>query len=299
MPGTTVRNVIDRVRRQLSSSHRWEVNTLTDAVDASQTTITLTYDATPALDVGSILCINDETMRVMAVDADGTLTVLRGWDASPPGVHDPDEVAWINPRFTTSQLVDELEAEIRGLPAGLFRVVGYQYAVAADDGVTELPATFTGMYALLEARRNWTEDDTNAWPRLNCRVQRADPTTWTDVSTSGVLIRYTEPVYAGSVHVSVAMPFDVTTFTLDTDLVSDVGLGASMLDVVELGVRVRLMMAAEAGRSQRSGQDDGRRAEEVPPMAAAQAALTLRQLYDRRLQEEMTRLRALYPLRLG
>lgn len=299
MPGTTVADIVERVRWQLASSQRWEVNTLAEFMTDSQTTLTLNYDATPGLEVGSELSIDDETMRVMAVATDGELTVLRGWGGTTAGNHDEDAVVWINPRFTTAQIMDELESEIRGLPSSLFRVVGHQFTIAAGDGVYELPATFTGMYGVLDVRRNWTDDDTSAWPRLVCRVQRGDPTAWTDVNTSGVLLRYIDVTYAGSGYIEVAMPFALTTFLLETDLVSDCGLPASLLDVVELGVRIRLLFSQEAGRSQRMGQGEARNAEEVPAMAAAQGANALRVLYNKRKEEEVARLRALYPMRLS
>ena len=71
---------------------------------------------------------------------------------------------------------------------------------------------------------------------------------------------------------------------------------ASMLDVVKMGTKLRLMPDDEIGRSQRRGQDENRRASEVPVGASLSAWRVMNAQYMKRRQEEANRLRALYPI---
>jgi hypothetical protein len=70
-----------------------------------------------------------------------------------------------------------------------------------------------------------------------------------------------------------------------------------MLDVLDMGIKWRLLGDSEVGRSARNAQDVPRRAEEVPPKSASDEAVRIYPLYVRRKAEEIDRLRWQYPLR--
>ena len=83
MSRSLVCNAVERVKRQLASSFRYEVNLLQSALSANSTTISLTYDLPPSVIPGAVISIAHESMRVMDVDiVNQTFTVIRGWHGS-------------------------------------------------------------------------------------------------------------------------------------------------------------------------------------------------------------------------
>jgi hypothetical protein len=71
----------------------------------------------------------------------------------------------------------------------------------------------------------------------------------------------------------------------------------SMLDVLAMGTKLRIVQDGEWARTARSAQDDSRRAEELQPgqtFAPIQFGVIT---YKNRKQEEINKLRAQYPIR--
>jgi hypothetical protein len=296
---TTIANTVERIRRQLASSLRYEVNVLGANINTTETVITLDYDLPPSLRAGAVISIGAEDMRVVAINAGAReVTVLRGWQDSDGTAAVAGAEVWINPRFTGNDIYDAMFDEVSSWPANLYRVVGQTFDVASGADVIELPVAWYDSYGVIDVRRTWTDDDMGSWPRIDFRLQRGP--SWTGVS-SGLLLRLIpgqlSSVFAGQVYVSVALPFDLASFNLADDLVTDLGLQPSMLDVVSMGVKLRLMGDTENGRSQRRGQDESRRAEEVPPGSSLQTVQAGFPLYLRRRQEEVSKLQARFPIR--
>jgi hypothetical protein len=239
-------------------------------------------------------------MRVMSTDeAELTATVIRGWGGSTAIAHESDEVIWINPRFTSHQLSQAVIDEINSWPSALFRVVADTLSVALGDETIELPATFVGAYNVIDVRKIIDNTESTAWPRLPFRLQRGVADTWTATSTSGLLLRLLGNCDAGSLYVEAAAPFDASAATIDTDLEETIGLTSSQVDLAMLGAKYRVLLDAEAGRSQRDATDSEIGSQAVPPMAAAQLAQLARTVYLARRTEEIQRLRALYTVRAG
>lgn len=308
MARSTVENTVERIRRQLASSLRLEVNTLGANLNASTTTVTLTYDLSTSLFAGSILSVGTELMRVISVNANSKeVTVIRGWQDSDAGSHTTGDEVLINPRFTRFDIYDAIVDEITSWWPRLFSVASYQWTVTDEDEVVELPASMADAIGVVEVRRQWTDaysatSTNDSWPTINFRLMRGTVGTWDAVSASGLLIRLI-PNHAvqrdGTIHALIAQPFDVTTTTLaeSDDLVADVGLLPSMLDLLTLGVKLRLMGDDENGRSARIVQDEPRRVEEIPPGSSLSVAQTMRANYERRLGDEVRKLQTKYPMR--
>lgn len=296
-----VREVVEKLRRQLAAAQRWEVTILDASANDTQDELSLRYELTPSIEAGAILSINDEDVYVLEVDTSTyVVTVIRGWNGSDAGHHDVNDVVWIEPRWTGADLADTLRDEILSWPTKLFRVFGATVDVASDDETVELATTFTGLYGIIDVRFNETAADTTAWKRADVRLQRGYSTTWEGAATSGVLLRYKRGVLpAGSLYVEAAMPFDIDAWDWEADLVDDIGIPESCIDLATLGVKVRLLADSEIGRSARDAQGDARNAQETPPGAAIGAAEALRQLYMRRMAEEVARLAARYPIVVG
>lgn len=303
MARSTVSVTIDRIRRQLSSGYRNEINTLASAVTSSQTTITLTFTLTANVVAGAMLSINTELLRVVSVDTSSkTATVIRGFHDSIAATHDLGAEVWINSRFTGLDIYDALLEEIGSYGPQLYQVVTEELTVADSQEIVELPVSMADCYGIIDANRYWTDTSSttqsNVWPRANVRLIRYDPAVWSAFSTSGLALRIIDPVAAGKIIVKAAVPYH-TTFTLAQDLLVHGGLQESMLDVVSMGVRLRLLQANEAGVSARTTQDEPRRAQEVPPGSLVQQGQVSQALYRNRKMEEINKLRSLYPVRFG
>jgi len=297
---TLVSAAVQRVKRQLASSFRYEVNTLASDVDLTDTSVTLTYELPASLTSGAILSIANEEMRVMSVDRVAkTATVLRGWNGSEALTHDANDEAYINPRFSGLHIYETLIDELTSWGPDLYRTMARVEAVVDGSQTVYLPVAWRNIFGLVDVRVNCnhTYQDQTSWPRQAGRLQRGVPGTWTNGPASGVLFRMFPPVYTGSLYLVAAAPLDVESISWSSDLVDDVGMKPSMLDVLDLGIKWRLLGDSEAGRSARVAQDTPRRAEEVPPRTASDEANRLYPLYVRRKAEEIDRLRWQYPLR--
>lgn len=307
MARTTVENTIERIRRQLDSSIRHEVNELAAPLTAvaTDTTVTVTYDLPQSVYAGAIISIGRELMRVHAINRPAKeMTVRRAWQDSPLEAHAALDEVLQSPRFTRFDIYDGIVNEISSWGDRLFRVVSYEWASVTDEeDALELPLSLADAVGVVSLRRQWTEDsDRQNWPTLGFRLMRGDPATWSGASLSGLLIRLLPQngvKRAGIIHAEIAVPFDVTTLELEEsdDLVADVGLAVSMVEVVELGVKARIMVDAENSRSSRHAQDEPRRAEEVQAGSALTVGQTLRRNYEQRFAEEMAKLNRKYPVR--
>jgi hypothetical protein len=298
MSRTRVSNAVQRVKRQLASSFRYEVNVLQADVSQTDTTVSFQYEVPASVITGAVLSIANEEMRVMGVDRVAReATVLRGWNGSTPMTHQPGDEVHINPRFSGLDIFEALIDEVTSWGPDLYRTVATQESVSHGQETIYLPFSWRNIFGLVDVRRNWTENDTTSWARVEGRLQRGVPGSWTDGPRSGVLFRLFPPVYLGSIYFVAAAPLDVESIHWNADLVGDIGLKPSMLDVLDMGIKWRLLGDSEAGRSARVAQDTPRRAEEVPPRSASDEANRLYPLYVRRKAEEVDRLRWQYPLR--
>lgn len=295
MARTSVLNTLERIRRQLSSSHRSEVFALAEDVDISETSIDITPIPGAAIVEGSDISVDLEKMRVTAATA-GTLTVIRGWLDSDAATHTNGAPVWANPRFSPIDIFDAMIAEILSWGPHLYRVVATEFALAVDTNVVEAPVAVSDAYDLISVTGRY-DDSLTTWPEMNVRLQRG-AVGWSGAATSGMLLRFIDG-WIGSVFALWSVPFDLSTFTVATDLVADVGLEQSMLDILEMGVKLRLLSDDETAMSARDVQDEPRRAEEVPLTSIPPMLQQLYAIYSRRKTEEVNKLRTRYPYRAG
>ena len=308
MARDNVTQIIERVRRSLASTVRMEVNTLGASLSAIETTVQLTYAVSKSLRSGAVLSIGAELLRVVAVDELAkTADVLRGWQDSTAEAHDSGDEVLINPRFTRFDIFDALTEEIDSWNPDLFYVTDVQMTTTDETQALELASTYADAIGVMTVRRNWTADQqTSVWPEIEFALQRGSAAAWDATTESGLLIRLTPSVghrgrsgyaNAGNLLVTMARPFDASAITEATDLIADLGIERSQLELVELGIKYRLLMDDEQGRSARNAQDEPRRNEEVPPGAAQSIGQATMQRYDRRRAQEIGKLRSRYPMR--
>jgi len=302
MARSTVGSVIDRTVRQLNSSIRNELNTLSVSVNTTATQLTLTYDLTPALRMGSVLAVGLELMRVTSVDANTkTVNVIRGYQDSTAESHSTDVEVIVNPRFSRFDVYDALIDELLSWQPDLFKVVSYEATVTDNDETFELPNTLSQAIGVIRVTRQWENSDSSSWPHLQYRLSRGDSSVWSGASYSGLVVRIlpqNNVLRNGKVHALIAYPFIVDdTLTTTQDLVTDIGLSTSMLDVLSMGIKVRLLSDDENNRAQRQAADESRRDGAVPVNRGLEVAQTLRGNYLRRYADEVLKLRTRYPLK--
>jgi hypothetical protein len=71
----------------------------------------------------------------------------------------------------------------------------------------------------------------------------------------------------------------------------------SLLDVLAMGTKLRVVQDGEWARTSRAAQDDTRRAEEMQPGQGIQPLQFGVAIYRNRKQEEVNKLRAQFPIR--
>lgn len=299
MARTTVANTIGRVRRQLDSTGRHEINRLAEPLDAVEEDITVEW-ATNAIVAGAVLNVDLELMRVISYNS-GTKTasVVRGYLDSDAATHADDAEVLVNPRFNNLDIFDAMIDEVGTWGPALFRVVSDEFEVDGVSGVLELPIGWITMYHLLDVRRQSTAQFGNpeSWPRVAHRLIRGPVGDWTEgAATSGMQLRIVDDVPSTTLYVLAALPYDMSTLTITDDLVDDAGLTTSLIELLVAGTKLRLMLDSEHGRSARMAQDDSRRAEETP-VGAMQSPLQFQMAaYQMKRGAEVARLRSQYPL---
>lgn len=301
MARTGVLQTIQRIRRQLHSTGRNEVNRLDAATLEGASTIVLEWPGPASVIEGAVLNVDLELMRVISYEAGTrTATVVRGWLDSEAAAHDDEAEILINPRYSNLDIHDAMVDEINSWGPSLYRVDSAEYPVAAGDTVLNLQAEWADSFGVINVYRQWADEyrNTDAWPRLDCRLVRGQAAEWTSSeSTSGLQLRFVEPVASGTVYVLVARPWLTSSPLLTQDMVADLGVPESYFDLLGLGVKRRLMADSEMGRWARQAQDDSRRPEETPAGASVQPMQQQYAMYNARLQAEVTKLRSQYPIR--
>jgi hypothetical protein len=302
--GTDVEDQVHRTRQHLFGAYRQERNKLAAQMNASVTEVVLTYPA-PGLAQGSHLTIDMDRMHVWSYDPQTlTATVERGIDGSTAHGHIVGDFVEVNPRFDTFAIVTAIKNEIQSWDESLFRVVADEITFAQGNGWADLPSTLAEAYFVIEARLRSTpvsfDEPITTWDRFplvpRTRIMRSAHTDWF-ASGEGVQLGIL-PAVSSQVQLIVAAPFDVVSdWALDTDMISNVGLQRSMLDLAPMGAAIRLLADQEANRSDMGAQGQPRIAEESPPMYMTQTVQGMYQRYVRRMKQEASKLSSRYPVR--
>ena len=300
MARTNALTTAKRIRRQLGSNHRMEQNTLLGVIDSSVTTFQFGTQMPPAVVTGAILGIELELMRVVSADTGtNTVTVMRGAADSEPAGHGAGTIIDIAPRFPLMDVFDAMLTEIDSWGRDLYWMDSDTFTVAAAAQTLELLSSWSDIYGVIDVMQSELQTTESVWPRVKSKLIRGDAVGFDGAPTSGMLLRFLEPIRSGQVYVKVAHPFSTDGLTAASDLVDDVHLSVSMLDVLELGTRIRLVMNDDDTRTGRGAQDEPRRAEETPLGSMVSLSQLRLARYTRRKADEMSRLRTLYPIRMS
>jgi hypothetical protein len=298
MARTSVSTTVQRIRRQLAANYRWEYNALALAVDADDTSVELSLAHNNSVRTGSILNIGTELMRVTSASpSSNVVEVARGWLDSTAVAHTVADEVLVNPRFTTQDIFEAMIDEIDSWSPNLFRVITVEQDVSASQETIELPVSLANTLGLVSVQAIATDlaGARYSWPAIEVRLHRHS-TVWSDATSSGILMRLITPIASGTIVHTSRLPFDTSLVTMTNDLVTDVGLSTTMLDVLSLGVRLRLAAEDEMSRLQQHMQDQPQRSADRPAGVGVQPWQALRQMYTERKTQERIRLNTLYPI---
>jgi len=288
-----------RIRRQLTSSFRPEQLLLLADIAAGDTTVQFTSSIPANLREGSALGIDLELMRVLSVDtANNQCTVLRGYLDSTAAAHTANSLVDINARFPLIDILEAMRAEIMSWGPQLYYPLSDTFTVPLTGETYELPLAWADAIGIVDVRQSDTSGDVTSWPRLPHKLIRGDAASFDAAPTSGLLLRFTEAVRSGQVYVTVGMPYDLLELDTTLDFITDYKLQAGMIEVVELGAKRRLVTDGQYERIERQPLEPQRFGENTLLQTIAGMIQMLDAQYRVRKQQEVNKLRRLYPLRM-
>lgn len=294
--GTTVK----RIRRHLGQGHRQEQTVLTNNISTSDLVFSLNT-LPPGIRPGVTIGIGLELMLVTAVDVTATdVTVARGFLDSDAAAHIAGDLVDISPRFSNLDIVDAMQSEVAGWGQTIYRVEDDTFAVNTSASTLELPVAWAAALGVISVRQSEIRSTADTvWPELDATLYRGTAGGFDGAPTSGLMLRFHEPIRSGAVHVTVALQFDSSVLeTLTNDLLTDAHMDRGMIDLLELGAQRRLVSNTGDARGARSAQDEARRAEETPYGQMVSMSQLQMALYNKRHVEVSSLLRRKYPIRM-
>ncbi len=288
----TVSELIEETRRLLLASTREERNKLSADINASVTTLTITYPL-GQITRGTKLSIDLEDIYVWDADTLTVDPIDRGQWGSTPASHTAGANIHVNPKFSNWEIFNALNDELNSLSSptnGLYRVSttelvynpvisGYEYTS------TDLISVMEVRYGLVGPSREYLlSQDWEFSSDLS------------DEFTGGSAIFVRDAVVGQPVIIKGKFAFTPLAATLATD-VSTTGLPTTATDILPLGAAWRLTSGLESARNFTTGQGDTRRSAEVPPGASLGGSREWGRVREIRIREEASRLSAKYPSR--
>lgn len=283
---STAGALLERVNRQLLSGTVEERNKLSASINASETSLVMTYDL-KGLREGTVFEIDSELFYVwQATSGTKTVVVERGYAGTTAATHSSGAIVTLNPRFPKAQMLEALNQDIDDLSSpvnGLFRIVATDVTYNGSDRQINLTGA-TNVIDLIDVRLRYLADD---YPVLRgVRLQRNLPTS---DFPSGLALVFDEGTIAGSLRVRYKAPFTRAASTA-SDIQSVCFVPESMEDILEMGVMVRMLQTREVKRNFIESQGDTRRSDEVPPGAIRDSFTNILRLRRDRIIAEKAKL---------
>jgi hypothetical protein len=289
----TVGQMVEETQRHLQGMRQNELNRVNGALTDSATTVACDFDLN-SLVPDSFIAIDDEVLYVWTTNEGGrTAEVQRGMLGSTASAHADGALIETNPRFARFAIRRALRQELLALSPPLFAVQTEEVSFASGDRAENLPNAETATPLFLIDIRAEPVSPATTWKIVKAEIVGG---MFTGDFLSGWALQLQDDYGAVTTRVRWARPFALDVFD-DATAFSTIGLSDSMGDIPPLGAAARLLSAREAVRTDTRAQGESRLAEEVPPGHHVSAARALHQLRDRRVEEELRRLRSVYPMR--
>lgn len=299
--GTTVDDMVERILASMEGTFGPnEIDSLNGAMTDVATSFTST-NAVNGLRVGAIIEIEYELMRVTSVSGN-TVSVTRGYRNTTAAAHGSSAIVDIQPRWSRSEVMQNMREEIRSWPTKVFQEATDQVTVddSADIMVYEFAtaADVADYIRTLEIRSRAPASTRLDYRRAReARIVTGIPAA--DFTSTGVLQLTHKYSGVTQYDVTYAKKFDTSTaWATTTDLQDDVGIPVEMEDIVEIGTMARLLVGRETRRVQRNRQGQPRNAQEVREGSTYQVGSAYRAQAKERINEEAGRLLSKWPIRL-
>ena len=292
---TTVADLVSDVRRRVYGSMTENVNLVQTSASAGQTSFQLELGV-DGIQKGMILSSGLNVWFVKGVySTDNTVFVIPGYDNSPKTAITTGDMVYVRPRMTDWFAFNSINDQLRRLSspdAGLYKIGTWVAEVDPTYQTYVVPVEAENMINLLRVR--WrSPGTTDVWTEIPDRYYR-----WV-YSNEQNIVRLLYNVPSGTdIEFTYKAPFSQAT-SLSDDLVEDIGLSESMIDIPALGAAVSLLRTTEARRNQITTQGDSRRADEVSMTANSSIATQMEREYRQRVQDEMVRLVTRIPIYRG
>ena len=223
-------------------------------------------------------------------------TVQRGVDGSAAYAWPAGTTIEVEPRFAEFQILEAVRDSIRALPANLFAVSTISPTVSSTtDKAVNYDFSSTGFLYLLQALRT-PRSQHDRWIKANVKVYKNSNTT--DFADGYAIVVRENLEKAVTLQLTYAHPFVTTTLDLGTDLVSTVGMTATMQDIPALGAASSLMLGEESTRLDLHAAGDSRVDAAINAGDRARYSLVLQAQFDRRISQEARRLMAEYGVKM-
>lgn len=285
-------DLIADTRRTMYGSMADQLNFVNAPYGAGDGQITMLLDV-GNITQGMVLSSGLNVWYVIGTDPGAKIVnVMPSYDNSRNDALPVGAPVMIRPRVTDWLVFTYLNDVIRSLSSpvhGLYRLDQWEADVAAPWNSYPVPAEAAGMVSI---------------ERVSAKAPRGDlwfevPMKYIDWQPENGVVRIMGWTPAAS-----ALRFDykapfLTATDLTDDVEDDLGLPASMHDIPALGAAARLLRTTESRRTQIHNQGDPRRADEVPPSSNSSIARELSRVFEKRIDDERSRLVARNPYRMA
>lgn len=294
-------DLANRVKQQLLGYvlDQASLSQLTQPMTATDTTFMVDPETATNLSRG-LVEIGDEMIMVKKFDrSSGTVTVMgglngRGVNGTTPASHAINDLVTDDPRFPLQRVKEAINDTINGVYPDLWVFGEYEFPKIAARYEYPLPALADGVYKVVVN----TVGPSGVWfPAQKWRFNPIASTTSGQVkptpTPTGKSIQVFDGIIPGR-NIRVTYTTAPTTLTANTDLFTSTGFPERYVDLITYGTAWRVLPAYEAARLQQQNIEATERAPLVPAGSASDASKFFFSLYQKRLDEERTRLQRLF-----
>lgn len=285
----TMSDLVEEVRSRIRGSLAGEISVLDQPYVPGSGSLILRFGRKNVMP-GSVMSAGITSFYILDVDSDGKVfSVIAGHDGSPDLAVAANQMVRIKPAPSSWSIFRELQTQIRTLSnpmTGLFGPADVDSIINFTSNTYFPPTT-------------WTVDPIKVvgvrWQGFGPDRSWKDVDGWTYQPDNGGVQVWAPQIQAGTIRVTYALPFSPPIAL--TDDLTTLGLPSEMWDIPVLGALSSLQTGMEARRLQPLAQGDGRKAEELAAGSSTNLSQVLRREYQFRVNQESSRLQALYGVR--
>lgn len=288
---------IESAREHLGGGVVEQVNRLAASYTPGDSALTMQYDLA-GLAQGVPLAAGLNCFMVWATEpATKQVEITPGWAGAPVVALAQGDVVRVRPAQYTHRIFGAINDTLTELSSPLQGVFGVDSTDIQYNSMQSLYDLSTAEEVDDVLRVSWGDvtDDQDLWPELGFQEWDYRSVTPNVLFPSGKqLVLRTDEIATGS---TLRVTFRRRLGLVDAlnDNVSQTFLADSAWDIPPLGAAARLSMSGEWRRNRIDAQGDTRRAQEVPAGAMLGGARALQAMYQRRVEQEASRLMNLYP----